>query len=85
MACNCKNTAEKAGNYSDEGQSGVEVVKGIKRIPLFILRLFVAILASGLIIIILPFFILYIILCMILGKEIKINLSKILSSNAKRE
>lgn len=84
MGCNCKKTAANAGKYSDDG-SGVEIVRGLKKIPVFLLRALLVILASGLIIVILPFFLLWIMFRMIIGKEIKVNLSKILKFNGERK
>lgn len=84
MGCNCKKTAVNAGKYSDDG-SGVEIVRGLKKIPVFLLRALLVILASGLIIVILPFFLLWIMFRMIIGKEIRVNLSKILKFNGERK
>lgn len=84
MACNCKKTAENAGKYSDDG-TALEVVKGLKRIPIFLLRVITTILAVSLIIVILPFFLLWIMFHMIIGKEVKINLRKVLMLNEKRK
>lgn len=84
MGCNCKKTAENAGKYSDDG-SGVEVIKGLGRIPIFLLRALLTILAVSLIIVILPFFLLWITFRMIIGKDVKINLRKLLKFNEERE
>lgn len=84
MGCNCKKTAENAGKYSDDG-IGVEVVKGLGRIPIFLLRALLTILAVSLIIVILPFFLLWITFRMIIGKDVKINLRKLLRINEERE
>ena len=80
MACNCKKTAETAGKYSDDG-NGLETVKGFGKIPVFLLRTLLTILAVSLIIVILPFFLLWIAFRMIIGKDVKINLRKLLKSN----
>jgi hypothetical protein len=42
-------------------------------------------LAFGLIIVILPFFLLYVFFCIITGKGIRINLNKLFRINAKRK
>lgn len=80
MACNCKKTAEIAGKYSDDG-NGLEIVKGFGKIPVFLLRTLLTILAVSLIIVILPFFLLWIVFRMIIGKDVKINLRKLLKLN----
>ena len=84
MACNCKKTAENAGKYSDDGQA-TELVKGLNKIPVLLLRTLLTILAVSLIIVILPFFLIFVTFRMILGKEVKINLRKLLNFNAERE
>lgn len=85
MACNCKKTAEKAGKYSDNQEKGVEEINGSQRLVVILMRIILTILATGVIIVILPFMILYILICMIVGKEIRFNLGKILNFNAKRK
>lgn len=84
MGCNCKKTAENAGKYSDDG-NGLEIVRGFGKIPVFLLRIILTILAVSLIIVILPFFLLWITFRMIMGKDVKINLRKLLRFNAERK
>lgn len=77
MGCNCKKTAEKAGKYSNDGSSGLEMVHGIESVFMFLLRVIVSILAISLIIIIFPFIIVWVIVGSITGKGIRINLKKL--------
>lgn len=84
MACNCKKISENAGKYSDDG-SGLEEVKYLGRIPIVLLRIILTILTVCLIIVILPFFLLWIIFRMVIGKDISINLRKLLKINEERK
>ena len=85
MACNCKQKAVEAGKYSDDWNV-LERVNGMEKIFVFLARLLLTISSLGLIIVILPFFLVYVIVSMILGKGIKVNLAKILKfSNAERK
>ena len=80
MACNCKKTAENAAKYSDDGKT-VDISQGISKISVFILRLLTVVLAAGLIIVILPFFLAYVLFCMIIGREIRLDMTKMFKRN----
>lgn len=85
MACKCKETALTAGKYSDNGESGLNVVTGIQRIPAFFNRIFLTVFVFLLVIVIMPFLLLYVFVNTAIGRETNINLRKILKPNAKRK
>jgi hypothetical protein len=84
MGCNCKETAKKAGKHSDDG-SALELVTGLEKIFVFLGRIFLSILVLGVIIVILPVFLLYIVITTIIGREKRINLRRIVKFNEKRK
>lgn len=75
MGCPCKEKYAKIAKYSEDE----EVFKSFnifEKILAFFGRLLMVILIAALIIIILPLFLLYMIFCYLIGKEVVINLSK---------
>lgn len=85
MGCNCKKTSDASAKYSDDGKTPLKRLSGISLVLAFVGKLFISILAFGLIIVILPFFLLYVFFCIITGKGIRINLNKLFRINAKRK
>lgn len=79
MGCNCKKTFNKMEKYSDDynpKEEGKNKLNWFLKIIQFILQLCFGIFVGTICIIILPFFILYIIYCMIFNKTVKLNLGK---------
>lgn len=76
MGCNCKNTSEKARKYSDDGKPVLKHLGWIGSVFVIITRVIITILTFGVIIIIIPFFLLYMAFCMVTGKGININLNR---------
>lgn len=78
MGCNCKNKADAAGKYSDDGKSGLQKVVGFDKILVILGRILIGVLVSGIIIVALPLLILVVIFNTFLGRSTTINLKKLL-------
>lgn len=75
MGCKCKEKAAAAEKYSDD-KHVIEKVKGVKKIMAVIGRIFIGILACGILIVSLPFLILYIVFNTFIGRPTQINLKR---------
>lgn len=78
MGCNCKNKADAAGKYSDDGKSGLQKVKGFEKLLVILGRILIGVLVSGIIIVALPLVILIVIFNTFLGRSTTINLMKLI-------
>lgn len=74
MGCNCKKTAENASRYTDE--ETVTQIKGFRKILSFVGKLIIGIFIFLLIIVVFPFIIIYVIICIIMGRPIRLKLYK---------
>lgn len=72
MGCNCKKTAENASKYTDD--ETFEVVKGIKKVTMVLGKIIIAILLFLILIVTCPFIIVYCMICLIVGKPMKLGL-----------
>ena len=75
MACNCKKKAAIASKYSDEGT--FEILSPISKFFTLFFRVIVVIISFAFLLCILPFFLLYLIYNLFMGKNTNIRLDKI--------
>ena len=84
MGCNCKEKAGKLSKYTDD-KKGVMVPMGwLEKCLHFVFRLLMVTMAISLCVVILPFFLIYLMVKMLLGKEVNIQLSKLIKRNSKK-
>ena len=81
MGCKCKEDSEKVGKYTDDGKPALEPLRGFRKVLSVILRVLLGILLFSLVIITLPFVVIYVIFMAIFGKTVKINLKKLFRLN----
>ena len=81
MGCKCKETAKKAQKYTEE--ETIIKPKGFGWVIATVKNILITILMFSLIILVLPFMALVFVFKAITGKEMKINVSKIISKNGK--
>lgn len=77
MGCACKQKYSKIAEYSDEKEI-FKKFNFFEHILTFLGRLFMVILMTVLIIIILPLFLAYILVCYLIGKDVRINMKKMM-------
>ena len=75
MGCKCKEKYSDIAKYSDEKEP-YRNFKFLEAIFMFLGRILMAIFVAALIIIILPLFLIYMIICYLLGKDVILNLNK---------
>lgn len=84
MGCACKEKYNNIAKYSDDKEP-FKKFNFFETILMFLGRLFMVILITALIIIILPLFLIYMLICFLLGKEVIINLKKLTSYISKHK
>lgn len=77
MGCKCKENGEKLGKYTEDGKSPLKQLKGLMKAVAVLLRVLLAIFVFLIVIVALPFVVLYVIIMVVFGKEVKINLRKL--------
>lgn len=75
MGCKCKEKAVAAEKYSDD-KHVLEKIEGLKRIPMVIGRIVIGILVSGILIVSLPFLVLFVVFNTAMGRTTRINLKR---------
>lgn len=84
MGCNCKENTEKVSKYTDDGKPIFKPMSRMKKVWNSILRVFLGILVFVLVIISLPFAVIYVSISAIFGKGVRINLKKLSRLNVKQ-
>ena len=77
MGCKCKERYADVAKYSDDKEP-FRNFNFLESILMFLGKLVMAIFIAALIIIILPLFLIYMIVCYLLGKDVIINLNKMM-------
>lgn len=85
MGCKCKEkTYRNVKKYSDEGGTVLQAKKGVKKMMTIFLRLIIGIFLIAIVIIALPFFVVYIVVRIVLGKDVKIDIKKLFRLNERK-
>ena len=85
MGCKCKEkTYRNVRKYSDEGGTVLQTKKGLKKMMSVFFRVVIGIFLIAIVIITLPFFIVYIMVRIVLGKDVKIDIKKLLRLNERK-
>ena len=77
MGCKCKENSDKLTKYTIDGKPALEPLTGLRKLTAILLRILLGIFLFSIVIIALPFVILYIVIMVAFGKEVKINLKKL--------
>ena len=82
MGCNCKeDTYNGVKKYSDDGKPVLEQIRGFRKVVLVALRVILGILLSIIVIVMLPFAIVYVVFSAAFGKSVTINIKKLFRLN----
>jgi uncharacterized protein YqhQ len=84
MGCKCKEKYADVAKYSDEKEP-FKKFNFLETIFMFLGRIVMAILMAALIIIILPLFLIYILVCYLFGKNVILNLNKLIRYMSKHK
>jgi len=85
MGCKCKEkTYRNVKKYSDEGGTVLQTKKGVKKMMSIFLRFIIGIFLIAIVIIALPFFVVYIVVRIVLGKDVKIDIKKLFRLNERK-
>lgn len=71
MGCKCKDKAKNASKYTDD--ETLEELKGLKKVKMFIGKVIIAVLIFLILIVLCPIIIVYCMICLITGKQIKLT------------
>ena len=79
MTCNCKEEKyEGVKKYSGDKKRVLEPMNGVRKVFTFIIRVLFGILVSVIVIVTLPFVVVYVVISAVFGKSVTINLKKVL-------
>lgn len=82
MGCNCKEeTYNGVRKHSDDGNQVLEQMKGVRKLLSVVLRVIIGILLLAIVIVALPFVVVYVIISAAFGKGVTINLKKLFRLN----
>ena len=82
MGCNCKeDTYKGVRRHSDDGKPILEPMKGVRKVLSIILRVLFGILLSAIVIVALPFAVVYVVFAAAFGNGVTINFKRLLRHN----
>lgn len=85
MGCKCKEKSYSGvRKYSDDGNPVLQDKKGIRKIISVVFRLIIGIFLIAIVIVTLPFFIVYILGSAVFGKGVKIDIKKLFRLNERK-
>lgn len=84
MGCNCKEeTYEGVRRHSDDGKPVLESMKGFRKVLSVVLRVLFGILLSAIVIVALPFVVVYVVFSAAFGKGVTIDFKRLLRHNGR--
>lgn len=84
MGCKCKEQAGKLSKYTDDKEKVMIPMTWLEKIVHFFTRIIMIALAVGVCGIVLPFFLVYMFIKMLLGQRVQINLSKLIRRDSNK-
>ena len=85
MGCACKEKSDKVAKYTDDKKPALEPLKGVRKVFSVIMRVILGILLFSIVIIAIPFIIVYVVFVTVFGGTVKINLKKLFRLNVGQE